>query len=60
MTLLTVLLPSVTFLNRGEIMFAFLALFLQITVVGWLVATAWAFTAQKNQKYNKRVSQYNF
>lgn len=60
MTLLTILIPAATFLNRGEIIFAFLALFLQITVIGWFLAIVWAFAAQKNQKYNKRVKQYNF
>ena len=60
MSLLSIILPAATFINRGEVIFAFLALCLQISIVGWVVAIAWAYTAKKNKKYNRRVSQYNY
>ena len=42
MTLLAILLPWLSFILRGRILTGIICLLLQITVVGWIPAAAWA------------------
>lgn len=60
MTLLSIILPGLTFLKRREIFSAILAILLQLTIIGWLPAVVWAVTANNNLNYKRSVNQYHY
>ncbi len=54
MTLLAIVFPSVSFLLRGKILTALLCLILQLTLIGWIPAAAWAVISLQNARADKR------
>lgn len=54
MTLLAILLPWLSFILRGRILTGIICLLLQITVVGWIPAAAWAVISLNEARANKR------
>jgi uncharacterized membrane protein YqaE (UPF0057 family) len=45
---LALFLPWLVFFTMGEVLSGFICLILQLTVIGWLPATIWAFFAINN------------
>jgi TM2 domain-containing membrane protein YozV len=54
MTLIAILLPWLSFILRGRILTGVLCLLLQITIVGWIPAAAWAVISLNEARANKR------
>ena len=57
MTLIAILLPWLSFLLRGRILTGMLCLLLQITIVGWIPAAAWAVISLNEARANKRTAR---
>ncbi|MEO5595293.1 MAG: YqaE/Pmp3 family membrane protein [Chitinophagaceae bacterium] len=57
MTLIAILLPWLSFILRGRILTGILCLLLQITIVGWIPAAAWA--DRRNLKIVKAIKRSN-
>ncbi len=55
--LLALFLPWVVFLTMGKIGQGILCLILQITIIGWLPATLWAFVAIAGYHADKRTDR---
>ncbi|MEO5681040.1 MAG: YqaE/Pmp3 family membrane protein [Chitinophagaceae bacterium] len=54
MTLLAILLPWLSFILRGRMLTGILCLLLQITIIGWIPAAAWAVISLNEARENKR------
>jgi hypothetical protein len=54
MILIAILLPWLSFLLRGKILSGLLCLILQITLIGWLPAAAWAVISLQNARAERR------
>ncbi len=54
MTLLAILLPWLSFMLRGRLLTGILCLLLQITVIGWIPAAAWAVISLNEARANRR------
>ncbi len=54
MTLIAILFPSLSFLLRGKILTAILCFILQITLIGWIPAAAWAVISLQNARADRR------
>jgi len=54
MTLLAILLPWLSFFLRGKILSGIICLVLQITVLGWLPAAAWAVISLQDARADRR------
>jgi len=54
MTLIAILLPWLSFLLRGKLISGILCLILQITIIGWLPAAAWAVISLQNARADRR------
>lgn len=54
MTLIAILLPWLSFILRGRILTGILCLLLQITIVGWIPAAAWAVISLQEARENRR------
>ena len=54
MTLLAILLPWLSFILRGRILTGILCLLLQITIIGWIPAAAWAVISLQEARENRR------
>jgi len=54
MTLIAILLPWLSFILRGRILTGILCLLLQITIVGWIPAAAWAVISLNEARANRR------
>ena len=54
MTLIAILLPWLSFLLRGKIFSGILCLLLQITILGWVPAAAWALVSLNNSRADRR------
>jgi len=66
MTLIAILLPWLSFILRGRIFTGILCLLLQITIVGWIPAAAWAVISlnearaeRRNRRIVKAIRQQN-
>jgi len=57
MILIAILFPALSFLLRGKLLSALLALVLQCTLVGWLPVVIWAVVSRSNAQNNKRIKQ---
>ncbi|HTE10643.1 MAG TPA: YqaE/Pmp3 family membrane protein [Chitinophagaceae bacterium] len=57
MTLIAILLPWLSFILRGRILTGVLCLLLQITIVGWIPAAAWAVISLNEARANKRTAR---
>ena len=57
MTLVAILFPGISFLVRGKILAAILAIILQITLVGWLPVAIWAVASLNNERNEKRIKE---
>lgn len=57
MTLLAILLPWLSFILRGRILTGIICLLLQITVVGWIPAAAWAVISLNEARANRRTAR---
>jgi uncharacterized membrane protein YqaE (UPF0057 family) len=51
---LALFLPWLVFFTMGEVLSGFICLILQLTVIGWLPATIWAFFAINNFHAERR------
>jgi TM2 domain-containing membrane protein YozV len=56
MTLIAILLPWLSFILRGRILTGILCFLLQITIVGWIPAAAWAVISLNEARANKRTA----
>ena len=54
MTLIAILLPWLSFILRGRIFTGILCLLLQITIVGWIPAAAWAVISLNEARAERR------
>jgi uncharacterized membrane protein YqaE (UPF0057 family) len=54
MILLAILLPWLALLLRGHVFQAVLCLILQLTLLGWIPAAAWAILVINNDNANRR------
>jgi len=54
MTLIAILLPWLSFILRGRILTGILCLLLQITIVGWIPAAAWAVISLNEARAERR------
>jgi hypothetical protein len=50
MILLDLTAPCLSFFFRGKIFAAFIAMILQITIIGWIFASIWAVLARRNAR----------
>lgn len=57
MTLIAILLPWLSFFLRGKIFTGIICLILQITVLGWIPAAAWAVISLNNARAEKRTDR---
>lgn len=55
MILIDLLLPGLSFFLRGKLIAAFIALILQITIVGWIFASIWAILARRNARNERNL-----
>ena len=56
MILIDLLLPGLSFFLRGKLIAAFIALILQITIIGWIFASIWAILARRNARNARHLS----
>ncbi|RZL29288.1 MAG: YqaE/Pmp3 family membrane protein [Pedobacter sp.] len=54
MTLIAIFFPFISFLLRGRIITGIICLILQITLIGWIPAAAWALISLQNARADKR------
>lgn len=57
MTLIAILFPGISFLLRGKLLSAILAILLQMTIIGWLPVAIWAVASLNNSRNEKRMNQ---
>jgi TM2 domain-containing membrane protein YozV len=57
MTLIAILLPWLSFFLRGKIFTGILCLIVQITIIGWIPAAAWAVISLNNARADKRTDR---
>ena len=57
MILIAILLPWLSFFLRGKIFTGILCLILQITILGWIPAAAWAVISLNNARADKRTDR---
>ena len=57
MILIAILFPGVSFLIRGKILSAILAILLQMTLFGWLPVAIWAVMSLNEAKSEKKMKQ---
>lgn len=55
MILLAIVFPGFSFLIRGKVLSAILAIILQLTIVGWLPVAIWAVVSLTNARSNRRM-----
>jgi uncharacterized membrane protein YqaE (UPF0057 family) len=55
--LVALFFPWLSFFTMGKVGQGFLCLILQLTVIGWLPATIWAFISISNYNTDKRVDR---
>jgi uncharacterized membrane protein YqaE (UPF0057 family) len=55
--LIAMFFPWISFFTMGKVAQGFLCLFLQITIVGWLPATIWAFVTIGSYNADKRTAR---
>jgi uncharacterized membrane protein YqaE (UPF0057 family) len=55
--IVALLLPWLSFFTMGKVFQGFLCLILQLTVIGWLPATIWAFFAISNYEADRRADR---
>lgn len=55
MILIDLLLPCLSFFLRGKLIAAFIALILQITIIGWIFATVWSILARRNARNERQL-----
>jgi threonine/homoserine/homoserine lactone efflux protein len=56
MILIDLLLPCLSFFLRGKLVAAFIAMILQITIIGWIFASIWAILARRNARNARQLS----
>jgi uncharacterized membrane protein YqaE (UPF0057 family) len=54
MTLLAIFFPFLSFILRGRIITGIVCLILQITLIGWIPAAAWAVISLQNSRADRR------
>ena len=57
MILIAILLPWLSFFLRGKIFTGIFCLMLQITILGWIPAAAWAVISLNNARAEKRTDR---
>lgn len=57
MILLSIILPWLSFLLRGQILTGILCLVLQITLIGWIPAMIWSLVSLSNHRHEKRIKK---
>lgn len=55
--LLAILLPFLSFIVRGKVLTGIICLVLQITLIGWIPAAAWAVLSLNNERAEKRTDK---
>ena len=55
MILIDLLLPCLSFFLRGKLVASFIALILQISIVGWIFATIWSILARRNARNERHL-----
>jgi len=54
MIFLAILLPFLSFLFRGQFLFAIAALILQATIIGWVLASFWAIKSLREARWERK------
>jgi uncharacterized membrane protein YqaE (UPF0057 family) len=54
MTLIAIFFPFLSFLLRGKLFTGVICLLLQITLIGWIPAAAWAVISLQNSRADRR------
>ncbi|WP_126970977.1 YqaE/Pmp3 family membrane protein [Gynurincola endophyticus] len=57
MTLVAIIFPWLSFILRGRILTGIFCFFLQITIIGWIPAAAWAVISLNNSRAEKRTER---
>lgn len=57
MILLDLFLPWISFLMRGKVFAAIIALVLQISLFGWVIASIWSIVARNSAKNDKKLKK---
>ena len=57
MILIAILLPWLSFLLRGKIISFIVCVVLQITLIGWIPAAAWAVISLQNSRAERRTNR---
>jgi uncharacterized membrane protein YqaE (UPF0057 family) len=55
--LIALFLPWLSFFTMGKVFQGFICLILQLTLIGWLPATLWAFVSISNYKADQRTDR---
>lgn len=57
MYLVAILCPALSFLFRGKVLSFILCVILQLTLIGWLPAAAWAVLSLNNAREERRTNR---
>lgn len=57
MILLAIVFSGISFLVRGKVLSAILAIILQLTLIGWLPVAIWAVVSLSNSRTEKRMEE---
>lgn len=57
MILLAIIFPGISFLLRGKLISAILAILLQLTIIGWLPVAIWAVVSLNDSRNKKRMNR---
>lgn len=57
MILLAIIFPALSFLLRGKLISALIALLLQLTLIGWLPVAIWAAVSLSDSRNKKRMNR---
>lgn len=57
MILLAIIFPALSFLLRGKLISALIALLLQLTIIGWLPVAIWTVMSLNDSRNKKRMNR---
>lgn len=57
MILIAIIIPWLSFFLRGKLLSGLICLILQVTLIGWIPAVAWAVISLNNDRANNRVNK---
>lgn len=57
MILIAIIIPWLSFFLRGKLLSGLICLILQVTLIGWIPAVAWAVISLNNDRADTRVNK---